>query len=371
MVDIELEQVRRTFGDVVAVDDVTLRIPRGTFTVFLGPSGCGKTTTLNMIAGLEDVSDGRILFDGEEVQDLPPNKRDISVVFQSYALYPNRTVRENIAFPLRMQRVPKAEVAQRVERAAERLGLAPLLDRRPRALSGGQQQRVALARSMVRTPRAFLLDEPLSNLDAKLRAETQFELKELQRELDGTFIHVTHDQAEAMSLADLMVVMNRGTVQQQGTGGEVYARPANLFVARFVGIPAMNVVEGAVSDGRFEGAGWSAPVPAGVPSGPVVLGVRSESLRLVPDAERPVGRVQLSEQIGADVLVAVESDAGKLVARVPVDEAVFTPGQGVGLAVDPRHMHFFDPATEERIRDHERGTVHAVPDEKLTRTAQG
>jgi ABC-type sugar transport system ATPase subunit len=216
MVRITLERLSRRFGPIVAVDDVDLALPDGAFAVLLGPSGCGKTTTLNMIAGLEEVSAGRILFDGQEVHHRPPHKRDIAMVFQSYALYPNRSVRENITFPLRMAKVPKSEIAVRVADVAARLEIAELLDRHPRALSGGQQQRVALARAIVRRPRAFLLDEPLSNLDAKLRTDMRLELKSLQRQLNGTFVLVTHDQAEAMSLADLLVVMNKGRVQQVG-----------------------------------------------------------------------------------------------------------------------------------------------------------
>ncbi len=241
MADVVLSNLRREFGPVVAVDSIDLDVPDGSFTVLLGPSGCGKTTTLNMVAGLEDVTDGEILFDGRPVQHLPPDRRDVAMVFQSYALYPNRNVRDNIAFPLLMRGVKRAVAASQAEAAAEKLGLLGLLDRHPRQLSGGQQQRVALARAIVRRPTAFLLDEPLSNLDAKLRNDTRVQLKELQQDVGGTFIMVTHDQVEAMSLADVLVVLDEGRIQQVGSPLEVYQRPQNRFVAAFVGVPSMNL----------------------------------------------------------------------------------------------------------------------------------
>jgi ABC-type sugar transport system ATPase subunit len=347
MARIELSDLRKTFGSVVAVANVSLSIDDGSFTVLLGPSGCGKTTTLNMIAGLEDVTSGAILFDGEEVQDLPPHKRDIAMVFQSYALYPNRTVRENVAFPLRMQRVDKRETEERVTAVAAKLGISELLARYPRQLSGGQQQRVALARAIVRRPRVFLLDEPLSNLDAKLRGDMRFELKSLQRDLGGTFVHVTHDQAEAMSLADSMVVMDQGRIQQVGPPLAVYRQPANVFVATFVGIPTMNMLNGEVSDGQFRADGWTMLVGSTVPAGPVVLGVRSEDIILDPADDGAVGRVRLVEQIGSDALVEVETAFGRLVARVPSDSAL-GPGAPVQLRVDSRHAHLFDRGTGMR-----------------------
>jgi ABC-type sugar transport system ATPase subunit len=347
MARIELSGLRKTFGSVVAVADVSLAIDDGTFTVLLGPSGCGKTTTLNMIAGLEDVTAGAIMFDGEEVQDLPPHKRDIAMVFQSYALYPNRTVRENIAFPLRMQRVDRRETDARVTDVASKLGISELLGRYPRQLSGGQQQRVALARAIVRRPRVFLLDEPLSNLDAKLRGDMRFELKSLQRDLGGTFVHVTHDQAEAMSLADAMVVMNQGRIQQVGAPLAVYQQPANLFVATFVGIPTMNVLNGQVSDGQFRADGWSAPIGSTSAAGPVVLGVRSEDIVLEPADDGADGRVRLVEQIGSDALVEVEASFGRVVARVPADTAL-GPDAPVHIRFNSRRAHLFDPATGTR-----------------------
>lgn len=348
MVHITLDHLSRKFGPVVAVDQVNLELPDGAFAVLLGPSGCGKTTTLNMIAGLEEVTSGRILFDGEEVQHRPPHKRDIAMVFQSYALYPNRSVRDNIGFPLRMAKVPKSEIASRVADVASRLEIADLLDRFPRALSGGQQQRVALARAIVRRPRAFLLDEPLSNLDAKLRTDMRFELKSLQRQLNGTFVLVTHDQAEAMSLADVLIVMNKGRVLQVGAPRDVYRHPANLFVARFVGIPAMNLIEGTVEEGVFRAGGWDVPLPHGVRQGPTTLGVRAEAITVSPTESGGNGRVQLVEQLGADALVAVETATGTVVARAHPD-APISSGDPVVVQFEGARIHLFDTETGERV----------------------
>jgi ABC-type sugar transport system ATPase subunit len=365
MAEIRLEGVRKTFGDVVAVDGVDLAIPDGSFTVLLGPSGCGKTTTLNMIAGLESASAGRILFDGEEVQDLPPNERDIAMVFQSYALYPNRTVRQNIAFPLKMRRASKEHIAERVGRVAAKLGIEALLERYPRQLSGGQQQRVAVARAIVRDPTAFMLDEPLSNLDAKLRADMRFELKALQEELGGTFVYVTHDQAEAMSLADQVVVMADGTVQQIGQPREIYWGPINLFVARFVGVPEMNLFDGEVVADRFVTNGWSCPVPADVRPGAAVLGVRSEDVTISPADSGADGTIRLVELTGADVLIDIEATPGRFVVRAPAQTPV-DAGGGVAIEVDPRAVHLFDPSSGERISPAAFPTAPEVPFDACT-----
>ena len=348
MAQIELQGLRKTFGSVVAVADVSLTIKDGSFSVLLGPSGCGKTTTLNMIAGLEETTAGSILFDGEEVQDLPPHKRDIAMVFQSYALYPNRSVRENIAFPLRMQRVDKREIESRVASVAGKLDIGDLLERRPRQLSGGQQQRVALARAIVRRPKAFMLDEPLSNLDAKLRADMRFELKALQRDLGGTFVHVTHDQAEAMSLADSMIVMDKGRVQQEGPPLAVYLEPVNLFVATFVGIPTMNIIPGQVVDGTFRAPGWECSLGATAATGPATLGVRSEHLSLEAAPEGGIGRVRLVEQVGSDAYVDVETGFGRLVVRTSADTRI-GPGASITVKVHPGHAHLFDPESGVRL----------------------
>jgi multiple sugar transport system ATP-binding protein len=348
MAQIALQGLRKTFGSVVAVAGVTFTIDDGTFAVLLGPSGCGKTTTLNLIAGLEETTDGLILFDGEEVQDLPPHKRDIAMVFQSYALYPNRSVRDNIGFPLRMRRVNRSEIARRVDEVAAKLGISELLDRRPRQLSGGQQQRVALARAIIRRPRAFLLDEPLSNLDAKLRADMRFELKGLQRDLGGTFVHVTHDQAEAMSLADVLIVMNQGLVQQIGPPLTVYQQPVNVFVATFVGIPTMNLVPGEIGGGTFRAPGWEVPLNGMQATGPVTLGLRSEDVIVEPASDGAPARVRLVEQLGSDALVDIEVEFGRLVGRAPADTPL-GPGDPVKLTVNRRRIHLFDPQTGVRL----------------------
>jgi ABC-type sugar transport system ATPase subunit len=342
MANITLEQLEKRFGDVTAVARIDLQIADGSFTVLLGPSGCGKTTTLNMIAGLEEPTSGRILFDADEVQEIPTHRRDIAMVFQSYALYPNRSVRDNIAFGLRVRKLPRAEIAQRVEAAAERLGLTDLLARRPRQLSGGQQQRVALARAIVRRPRVFLLDEPLSNLDAKLRGEMRAELKTLQQELAGTFVHVTHDQAEAMSMADRVVVMESGQIQQVGAPLEIYERPANLFVAGFIGSPRMNLIQGELVRGTFGASGWSYP---GLPGddGQVVLGVRPEDVRLSSD---PTGAatVRFVEHLGSEVTLVAAAQFGDVVARAAPAGALAV-GERVRIDLDAGRARLFDPAS--------------------------
>src|SRR5437870_2160180 len=246
MAEVVLEDVVKEYGDVVAVDHVSLKIDDGEFIALVGPSGCGKTTTLNMVAGLTELTSGTITIGGKVVNDLDPKDRDIAMVFQNYALYPSKSVGENLAFPLQMRKVPKPEIEVRVKRAAETLGITHLLQRKPRQLSGGQQQRVALGRALVRDPKAFLMDEPLSNLDAMLRVQTRSEIKRLHQELSTTVIYVTHDQMEAMTMADRIAVMSTGTVQQIGSPEEIFSQPANAFVAGFIGSPAMNFVLGSV-----------------------------------------------------------------------------------------------------------------------------
>jgi ABC-type sugar transport system ATPase subunit len=348
MAEIRLEGVSKDFGSLRVVDDVDLTIEDSSFTVLLGPSGCGKSTTLNIIAGLEEVTSGRVLFDAQEVQDRPPHRRDIAMVFQSYALYPNRSVRENIAFGLRIARVPKREIVQQVHDVAARLELTPLLDRKPRQLSGGQQQRVALARAMVRRPRAFLLDEPLSNLDAKLRADMRIGLKELQQELSGTFVYVTHDQTEAMSMADRVVVMRDGRIQQEDAPLGLYLRPGNRFVAAFVGSPTMNQIEGEI-DGRstFHVAGWACEVPGDPPGGPAVLGLRAEAVRLRSAADG-VGQVRVVERLGVESLVAVAMPFGDLIARAGANTTL-EPGDRVDVRPDPAQMHLFELDGGQRL----------------------
>jgi len=280
MAQIELRNISKRWGSFVGVHNFDLTIGDREFLVLLGPSGCGKTTTMRMIAGLEDITEGEVLIDGKRVNDLEPKDRDIAMVFQSYALYPNMNVFDNIRFPLKVRGVPASEHDARVKRAAEMVELGPFLHRRPAELSGGQRQRVALARAIVREPNLFLMDEPLSNLDAKLRVSTRAQIKHLSHELGVTTIYVTHDQIEAMTLADRVVVMNGGIVQQVGTPTEIYDRPANTFVAGFIGTPAMNLMDGRIEGGVFSAenvriAGLSAP------DGPVTLGFRAEDARMV------------------------------------------------------------------------------------------
>src|SRR5579863_4222487 len=249
---IVLDRVSKVFsGGVVAVDDISLEVESGEFLVLVGPSGCGKSTLLRMIAGLEDATDGTISIDGRDVTDLPPRSRDVAMVFQSYALYPHMSVRENLGYGLKVRKTPKKEAAERVARAAKLLGLEEMLDRKPGQLSGGQRQRVAMGRAIVREPKAFLMDEPLSNLDAKLRVQMRAEITRIQRRVGATTVYVTHDQTEAMTLGDRIVVMRDGVIQQSGTPEELYSRPRNVFVAGFIGAPSMNLLRANVEDGKL------------------------------------------------------------------------------------------------------------------------
>ena len=286
--------VRKSFGPVNIIKDANLDIEDGSFVVFVGPSGCGKTTLLRLIAGLEDVTGGQILIDGKNVVDVPPAKRGLSMVFQSYALYPHMSVRGNIAFGLKMAGLPRPDIDRKVEAAAATLNLTPYLDRKPRELSGGQRQRVAIGRAIVREPKAFLFDEPLSNLDAALRVQMRLEVTKLQKQLGTTAIYVTHDQVEAMTMADKIVVLNAGNIEQYGSPLELYERPANLFVAGFIGSPKMNFVSGEA---------------AGEP-GVATLGVRPEHLRIGKEGEGWPGTVSVAEHLGSDTFLYV--DAGKL-----------------------------------------------------------
>lgn len=363
MGEVRLEQLGKRFRDVVAVEDVSVTVPAGSFSVLVGPSGCGKTTTLNMIAGLELPSSGRVLIDGVEVQDLPPHRRDIGMVFQSYALYPTRTVRANIEFPLRIKRVPKSTRGPASERVAGLLGLTALLERYPRALSGGQQQRVALARAIAKAPGLFLLDEPLSNLDAKLRAAMRFELKAIQRELGATFILVTHDQAEALSLADQVIVMNQGSLQQVGSPEEVYQRPANAFVGSFVGMPEMNLVEGDIGWGRFRTGGRTIELGEADLEGRAILGVRSEDIRVERRAESGTieATVGLSELVGPDRLVELHCPLGRLIARTSAAE-ILQPAEKVHIAFAHERLHLFDAESGKRRAHQREGAVVAGVD---------
>ena len=358
MSGLTLERLEKVYPDGFrAVHGLDLRIADGEFLVLVGPSGCGKSTTLRMIAGLEGITGGTLRIGERVVNGLAPKDRDIAMVFQSYALYPHMTVRENMAFGLTMRKRPAAEIEERVRWAADTLGLAGLLGRRPKALSGGQRQRVALGRAIVRQPQVFLLDEPLSNLDARLRLETRAELKRLHRKLGTTTVYVTHDQEEAMTLGDRVAVMNGGVLHQCATPMEVYRRPADRFVAGFLGTPPMNFVDVEVApaaDGLdVAGPDLAARLPRelvapthGDDARTAVLGVRPEALRIHRTPGEPAairGTVDLVETLGGQMDVVVTTSAGDLVARVPVEE--LGAGERVGLTIDPRGAHLF--AAEE------------------------
>jgi multiple sugar transport system ATP-binding protein len=357
---VTFESVTKRFGDVVAVDSLDLDIPDREFLVLLGPSGCGKSTALRMIAGLEEPTEGTVHIGPNVVNGVEPKDRDVAMVFQSYALYPHKSVRQNIEFPLLPRGVAKPERRRLVDEAARVLDLGGLLDRKPRELSGGQRQRVALARAIVRQASVFLLDEPLSNLDAKLRTHTRAELIELHQRLETTFIYVTHDQIEAMTMATRVAVLNEGLLQQVGPPQEVYARPANLFVARFIGGPPMNTLSGTVhgdAGTEIELAGGRLPVLpelAGALRGrsTVTAGVRPEHLRFTGDGEPGIpAEVRVVESLGHEhlVLCRVEGVTGDLIARIPSEGQTFGSGERVRLTTDARHVHLFDETTTERI----------------------
>jgi multiple sugar transport system ATP-binding protein len=393
MAEIELQGITKAFeGGVVAVDDVTLTIEDGEFLALVGPSGCGKSTLLRAIAGLEDVTTGSVLIGGRDVTDLAPRHRDIAMVFQSYALYPHMTVRQNLGYGLKVRRTPRADVKGRVEEVARMLGLEDLLERRPAQLSGGQRQRVAMGRAIVREPRAFLMDEPLSNLDAKLRVDMRASLAHLHQRLGVTTVYVTHDQVEAMTLGHRVAVMRDGKVLQIDSPQRLYKEPRNLFVAGFIGSPSMNLLEARVEGGEAVFGGFRIPLdrermPARGPSGRLVLGIRPESFE---DAEyAPPGLpvvdvdVVVLEELGSDAYVFFHTEAkrvrpellesaddatlvaegGTLVsARVDPRTAARVGGR-LRLAVDPSRFHFFDSATGAGLlgRTTETGAEAAVP----------
>ncbi len=347
-VRVTLQAVGKRFGEVTALRDVDLDIAPREFFAFLGPSGSGKTTTLRLIAGLETVTEGTIAIDGQDVTDARPGERDVAMVFQSYALYPHMTVAGNIAFPLRMDHVPKATIPGLVHEAASRVKIEHLLDRRPGQLSGGQQQRCALARAIVRQPRLFLLDEPLSNLDAKLRLETRAELKKLQRNLNVTAIYVTHDQEEAMTLADRMAIFLDGAIVQIGTPEEVFDRPQTMAVADFIGSPAMNLMPGQLQGREVEidGQRIALPQAAAAHDGPVVLGVRPGHVRIDPDGMPAV--VDLAELLGESTLLSLRFGEHLIKVRVP-GKARLEEGLPVRIAIDPEAVHLFDPRSGQRL----------------------
>jgi multiple sugar transport system ATP-binding protein len=363
MSGISLERVTKRFGAVVAVDDFSLDIHDQEFLVLLGPSGCGKSTVLRVIAGLDDPTRGVVRIGGRIVNHVEPKDRDLAMVFQSYALYPQMTVRKNIEFPLRTRHVPADERARIVAETAEMLGLSALMDRKPGALSGGQRQRVALARAIVRRPAAFLMDEPLSNLDAKLRVQTRAELIELQRDLHTTVVYVTHDQVEAMTMGHRIAIMTEGALQQVAPPQEIYDRPANMFVGGFIGTPPMNMLAGDV---RRNGEGVGLALPgAVVPLPPalaravtsadleqMVIGVRPEHLQLLPDGDLPAV-VTVIESLGAERhivgRVAGEGAGQMVIARQLSDEPTPAVGESVRLSTSIEHLHAFDPVSGARI----------------------
>jgi ABC-type sugar transport system ATPase subunit len=355
---VHVEALTKRFGQTTAVDGVSLDVGDGDFMVLLGPSGCGKSTLLRMIAGLLPPDGGRVLVDGRDVTSQPPRDRDLAMVFQSYALYPHLTVARNITFPLRARRRPRAEKAEKLRAVAEVLDLTALLHRKPRELSGGQRQRVALGRALVRDPGAFLMDEPLSNLDAKLRTATRAELSALHRRLSSTFIYVTHDQVEAMTMATHIAVLNEGRLEQVGTPEQVYDEPASAFVAGFLGAPAMNLIAATVvaeaGRVRVRAAGVDVPLRAGAaPAREVLLGIRPE--RLAPADPGPAGpmitaTVAAIENLGSEEVAQLRTPGGApLALRGPRPLGLGGPGAAVSLTVNPADIHLFDPASGHRL----------------------
>ncbi len=354
MAAVELTDLKKSFGAVHVIKGVDLDIQQGEFVVFVGPSGCGKSTLLRLIAGLEDISSGELKIGGDVVNDVPPSKRGIAMVFQSYALYPHMTVYNNMAFGMKLARASKDEIEKRVRSAAEILQLTPLLSRLPRQLSGGQRQRVAIGRAIVRDPKVFLFDEPLSNLDAALRVATRIQIAKLSESMpDTTMVYVTHDQVEAMTLADRIVVLNAGLVEQVGSPMELYHQPANLFVARFIGSPAMNIapcmIEGANGQARVKvETGASVPVPADIPASAVghkgTLGVRPEDLRVATDGDAIFrGKTLLVENLGEVALIYIDSGDENEPIIAKVDGSVdMERDVVVGLTAAPEHFHVFD-----------------------------
>ena len=359
MSELILKDVHKRYGNVQAVCEFSLEVASGEFVVLVGPSGCGKSTTLRMVAGLEDVSDGEILIGERDVTHLSPRERDVAMVFQSYALYPHMSVYDNLAFGLRNRNTPEDRVLAEVSQVAEVLGISQLLERRPAQLSGGQQQRVALGRCMVRRPSVFLFDEPLSNLDAKLRAQMRLELKRLREQQKTTTLYVTHDQLEAMTLGDRVVIMRDGFIQQIGTPLEIYSQPVNRFVAGFIGLPAMNFIEGELSrQGEawdFQGGGLRLPTttPWAEPPERLVLGIRPEHIRLAQPTDGAdasiSARVDVIEQTGAELLIEVVCGETLLTVSRLDPELTIRTGDIVDLTLAPDKIYFFDAGDESAL----------------------
>lgn len=365
MAELKLDHIYKIYDNkVTAVSDFNLHIQDKEFIVFVGPSGCGKSTTLRMIAGLEEISKGDFFIDGKRVNDVAPKDRDIAMVFQNYALYPHMTVRDNMAFGLKLRKFPKEEINRRVNEAAKILGLEPYLDRKPKALSGGQRQRVALGRAIVRDAKVFLMDEPLSNLDAKLRVQMRAEIAKLHQRLQTTTIYVTHDQTEAMTMATRLVVMKDGLIQQVGSPKDVYEKPENVFVGGFIGSPAMNFLNGKVEDGKFIMGNVSVVIPEGkmkvlrdqgYVGKEVILGVRPEDIHDEPvfieasQGTKISAKIDVSELTGAETMLYSSINGQDFIARVDARSTI-KPGDILELAIDMNKTHFFDAQSELRIR---------------------
>ncbi len=347
---ISIRDLNKYYGGFHALKDLSIEVNAGEFLVLLGPSGCGKSTALRMIAGLESISSGSLLIGDTDVTDVLPKYRDIAMVFQSYALYPHKTVAENIGFPLKMAKTPQAEMDAAVHAAADQVELGELLDRFPGQLSGGQRQRVALARAIIRRPSVFLMDEPLSNLDAKLRGNMRAELKHMQGELGITTIYVTHDQIEAMTLAHRVAIMKDGVLQQLGTPKEVYSDPANLFVAGFMGSPPMNFVNGAIVDDAFTSGDIHVPVSQAPDTRSATLGFRPEDCLIAAPGEGILDAdVFTVEMTGDQVLVTLRKQSNQMVVKMP-KEFDIEAGAKASITLDPKHLYFFNADTGERIR---------------------
>jgi multiple sugar transport system ATP-binding protein len=346
---VTLSNVYKSFGQVEVVKGINLDVEDGEFLVLLGPSGCGKTTALRMVAGLESVTSGQISIGPRDVTNVLPKYRDVAMVFQSYALYPHMTVARNIGYPLKLRGVSQAEQTTQIGEAAAKVHLEDYLDRYPRQLSGGQRQRVALARAIVRRPSVFLMDEPLSNLDAKLRSYMRAELKHLQGDLGTTTIYVTHDQIEAMTLAHRVAVMNKGIVQQIATPREIYDNPANLFVAGFIGSPPMNTLEGAIADGEFVSPDGKVPVGSFAPRGGVIFGFRPEDSRIVDPSEGDVrGTIYACELTGNETIVTVQVGKAQVVVKMDKNYEV-RANTPVGIAIDRVKVCLFDKDKGDRL----------------------
>ena len=348
---LEIAGINKRFGNgdksVEVLRRVDIHVAPGEFLILVGPSGCGKSTLLNIIAGLDDPTEGEVRIGGKNVAGMPPRDRDIAMVFQSYALYPTMSVADNIGFALEMRKMPKAERQKRIDEVAAMLQISHLLDRRPSQLSGGQRQRVAMGRALARQPQLFLFDEPLSNLDAKLRVEMRAEIKRLHQASGITSVYVTHDQVEAMTLGSRIAVMKGGVVQQLGTPDDIYNRPANTYVATFIGSPTMNLLRGAATGGHFgiQGAALNLAAPAS--ANEVLLGVRPEHL-VMQDSAPWRGKVSVVEPTGPDTYVMVDTAAGGVTLRTDAQTRV-QPGDAVGLAVEPANAHWFDASSENRL----------------------